>query len=169
MGFGLSRSDVMVVAFKIAEASGRKHPLTDYAAGRAWYDGFISRHLQLTLRSTQSLSHARASCANREIISDYFGKLAAVCAKFNVLMKPMNIFNLDETGVTIVHKGGKLVTEIGHRNVWAITSGEKGKPPHHHYVRFCIWVCSTPFLDLSQAENHRELERRSYCRNCISL
>ena len=26
MGFGLSRSDVMVVAFKIAEASGRKHP-----------------------------------------------------------------------------------------------------------------------------------------------
>ena len=52
MGFGLSRSDVMVVAFKIAEASGRKHPFTDGAAGRAWYDGFRSRHPQLTLRST---------------------------------------------------------------------------------------------------------------------
>ena len=47
--------------------------------------------------------------------------------KLNVLMKPMNIFNMDETGVTIVHKGGKVVTEIGCRNVWAITSGEKGK------------------------------------------
>ena len=89
MGFGLSRSDVMVVAFEIAEASGRKHPFTDGAAGRAWYDGFRPRHPQLTLRSTQSLSHARASCANLEIISDYFGKLAAVCAKLNVLMKPM--------------------------------------------------------------------------------
>ena len=135
MGFGLSRSDVMVVAFKIAEASGRKHPFTDCAAGRAWYDGFISRHPQLTLRSTQSLSHARASCANREIISDYFGKLAAVCAKLNVLMKPMNIFNMDETGVTIVHKGGKVVTEIGRRNVWAITSGEKGKT---HTIITCV-------------------------------
>ena len=29
MGFGLSRTDVMVVAFKIVEVSGRKHPFTD--------------------------------------------------------------------------------------------------------------------------------------------
>ena len=91
MGFGLSRNDVMVVAFKIAEASGRNHPFTEGAAGRAWFDGFRSRHSKLTLCSTQSLSHARASCANHEIISDLFGKLAAVCAKLNVLMKPMNI------------------------------------------------------------------------------
>ena len=52
-----------------------------------------------------------------------FGKLAAVCAKWNVLNKPMNIFNMDETGVTIVHKRGKVVTEIGRQNVWSITSG----------------------------------------------
>ena len=49
MGFGLSRTDVMVVAFKIAEASGRKHPFKDGAAGHAWFDGFQSRHPQLTL------------------------------------------------------------------------------------------------------------------------
>ena len=95
------------------------------------HDLFLIRsrsvHPQLTLRSTQSLSCARTSCANREIVSDYFGKLASVCAKLNVLMMPMNIFNMDETGVTIVHKGAKVVTEIGRRNVWAITSGEKGK------------------------------------------
>ena len=53
MGFGLSRSDVMTVAFKIAEGSGRKHPFKDGAAGRAWFDGFKLRHPRLTLRSTQ--------------------------------------------------------------------------------------------------------------------
>ena len=155
MGFGLSRSDVMVVAFKIAEASERKHPFTDGAAGRAWYDGFRSRHPQLTLRSTQSLSHARAFCANREIISDYFGKLAAVCAKLNVLMKPMNIFNMDEMGVTIVHKGGKVVTEIGRRNVWAITSGEKGKT---HTIITCVSASGyvlPPFLIYPGRESQR--------------
>ena len=79
------------------------------------------QHPQLTSHSTQSLSRARASSANREIISDYFGKLGAVCAILNVLM---NIYNMDEMGVTIVRKGGKVVTEIGRKNVWSITSGE---------------------------------------------
>lgn len=79
----------MAVAFKIVEASGRKHPFKDGSAGRAWFDGFRSRHPKLTLRSPQSLSHARASCASHEIVSDFFAKLGAVCAKLNLLSKPM--------------------------------------------------------------------------------
>ena len=67
IGFGLLQAD-MVVAFKIIEASGRKHPFTDGTAGRAWFDGFRSRHPQLTLRSTQQFSRARALSANSEII-----------------------------------------------------------------------------------------------------
>ena len=54
MGFGLSRDDVMHTAFKIAEASGRKHPFSAGSAGRAWFDGFRGR-------SAQSLSHSRAA------------------------------------------------------------------------------------------------------------
>lgn len=134
MGFGLSQSDIMAVAFKIAEGSGRKHPFKDGAAGRAWFDGFRSRHPKLTLRSTQS-SHARASSANHGILSDYFAKLGAVCAKLNLLSKPMQIYNMDETGVSVVHKPGKVVTEVGCRNVWAITSGEKGKT---HTILTCV-------------------------------
>ena len=91
MDFGLLQSDIMANAFKIAEASRRKHPFTDGAAGRAWFDGFRSRHPKLTLCSTQSLSHAQASSANCKVIAHYFGKLAAVCAKLNLLAKPMQI------------------------------------------------------------------------------
>ena len=39
----------------------------------------------------------------------------------------MQIFNADETGVGIVHKPGKVVTEIGRRNVYGIAAAEKGK------------------------------------------
>jgi len=63
----------MAIAFQIAQASGRKHPFTDGAAGRAWFDGFRSRHCKLTLRSTQSVSHALGSNATHEVITDYFG------------------------------------------------------------------------------------------------
>ena len=135
MGFGLSRDDVMLTAFRIAESSGRKHPFQKGAAGRAWFDGFRSRHPCLTLRSAQSLSHSRAACANEEIVRDYFAKLAAVCARLNILTKPMQLFNMDETGLSIVHKPGRVVAQLGRRNVWAITSAEKGKT---HTILTCV-------------------------------
>ena len=34
---------------------------------------------------------------------------------------------MDETGLSIVHKPGRVVAELGRRNVWAVTSAEKGK------------------------------------------
>ena len=75
-----------------------------------------------------------------------------MCAKLNILKNPMNIFNMDETGVTIVHKVEKVVTEIRHRNVLA-TSGEKGKPTH---MCFCIGLFF-PFLDLPKTDKNRKV------------
>ena len=108
MGFGLTRCDVMEKAFQIAERSSRKHLFNEStaAAGRSWFDGFRSRHPKLTIRSTQSLSHSRAYSANKETITDFFAKLGGICAKLNLLAKPMQIFNMDETGISIVHKPG---------------------------------------------------------------
>ena len=50
MGYGLTRCDVMEKAFKIAEKSGRNHPFNEGTAGQTWFDGFRSRHPNLTLR-----------------------------------------------------------------------------------------------------------------------
>ena len=134
MGFGLSRDDVMLTAYRIAEKSGRKHPFVKGCAGRSWFDGFRARHPNLTLRSAQSLSHSRAACANMEIMHDYFAKLGAICARLNILSKPMQIYNMDETGISVVHKPGRVIAELGRRNVWAVTSGERGKT---HTVLAC--------------------------------
>ena len=49
----------------------------------------------------------------------------------------MQIFNVDETGITIVHKPGKVITEVGRKNVWSLTSAEKGKT---HTVLACASV-----------------------------
>ena len=47
---------------------------------------------------------------------------------------PIQIFNVDKTGVSVVHKVGKIVAEVGQR-VWSLTSGERGK---NHTVITCI-------------------------------
>ena len=69
-----------------------------------------------------------------------------MCAKLNLLNKHMNIFNMDETGVSVVHKGEKVVTEMGRKNVWALPSGEKGKT---HTILTCVSASGfvlAPFL-----------------------
>ena len=47
----------------------------------------------------------------------------------------MQIFNVDETGVSIVHKQGKVLAQLGQRHVYSITSAEKGKT---HTVLSCV-------------------------------
>ena len=83
------------------------------------------------------MSYNRAVSANRDTVKDYFAKLAATTyARLNILAKPMQIFNMDESGMTVVHKPGKVVTELGSwRNIWSLTSGEKGKT---HILVCCV-------------------------------
>ena len=40
-------------------------------------------------------------------------RLGAICARLNVVTKPMQIYNMDETGVSIVHKPGRVIAELG--------------------------------------------------------
>ena len=71
MGFGLSRQEVMHLAFQIAEESGIKHPFQNFTAGRKWFEAFRSRHPNLTLRTPEALSYARASLSIRKPLKTF--------------------------------------------------------------------------------------------------
>ena len=47
----------------------------------------------------------------------------------------MQIYNCDETGISVVHKPGKVVAEMGRHKVYSITSAERGKT---HTVLTCV-------------------------------
>ena len=47
----------------------------------------------------------------------------------------MNVYNADKTGVTIVHRSGKVNAELGQRHLYSITSAERGRI---HTVLSCI-------------------------------
>ena len=134
MGFGLSRQDIMRLAYEVAEKSGISHPFKNGAAGRKWFDNFMHRHSNLTFRKPQSLSYQRAKAVNSEIIEDFFAKLGAIYARLNLLTKPMLVYNVDETGVSLTQHKGKVITEIKRRNTHRVTACEKGK---NHTVIAC--------------------------------
>ena len=134
MGFRLSKEDVICSAFLLAEKSGLKHPFKNGKAGKAWFEGFLSRNPQLSTRQAQSLSVARATSANKETIIDFFGKLGSLYAKLNIIAKPMLIYNVDETGITVVTKPTGVVTQVGRKAVYSIAAAEKGKT---HTIMTC--------------------------------
>ena len=89
----------------------------------------------LTLRTPQALSYARAVSSNKETINDFFAKLGAIYGRLNLIAKLSQIFNADETGVTIAHKPSKVIAQIGRHNVPSITSADKGKT---HSILACV-------------------------------
>ena len=76
-----------------------KHPFKNGKAGKACFERFLSRNPWLPIHQAQSLSVARGTSANKEAITDFFGKLGSLYAKLNIIVKPMLMYNIDETGV----------------------------------------------------------------------
>lgn len=135
MGYGLGTEDTRVIAYRIVDASSRPHPFRNGSAGLDWYEGFLKRHPQLTLRKPEALLYARAKNANTKVIEDFFAKLGAVCVCLNILSKPMQIFNADETGLLKVHEPRtKVIAKRGQKTVWSLTSGERGRT---HTIMVC--------------------------------
>ena len=134
-GFGLSSEDLMRTAFSIVAKSGRVHPFHDGMAGRGWLEAFRRRHPEISLRTPQSLSYSRASAGSKEVIDDFFAKLGALYGRLNLIAKPMQVYNIDETGITVVHKPGKVYSAVGRKHVYSLASGEKGKT---HTVVVCV-------------------------------
>ena len=60
VGFCLGKEDVLRLAYRIVDKSGRKYPFMDGVAGRAWFDGFMKCHPKLTICTPQPLSYNRA-------------------------------------------------------------------------------------------------------------
>ena len=89
MGFGLTRGDLQLIAYRLAERLGKSHPFLNRMAGRGWLEGFLARYCRLVLRSTPPLSFSRAVSANPDAISDLFAKLGSMCARLNIFSKPM--------------------------------------------------------------------------------
>ena len=84
-----------------------------------------------------NLCHTARSCVQtKRLLVSFFSKLGAIYGKLDLFTWPKQIFNVDEeTRVSIVHKPGKVLAELGRRNVYALSSAEKGKT---HTVLICV-------------------------------
>ncbi|KAH9628549.1 hypothetical protein HF086_001156 [Spodoptera exigua] len=127
--YGLSVKDCRQVAYEMAKINGIKMPKTwidNQLAGVDWLRGFRQRHQDLTWRKPEACSLARASAFNRETVNHFYNNLEEVIKRHPAFSDGTRIYNLDETGTTTVQKTQRVIATKGRRNLWKVTSSEKG-------------------------------------------
>lgn len=125
--YGLTTRDVRRLAYELAEAVGLQHPFSHdrKMAGKDWLSGFLTRHQNLSIREPQGTNLSRAVGFNKPKVQQFFGVYKELLQSEE--FTPARVWNMDETGITSVHKPGKILATKGVKQVSRMTSGERGK------------------------------------------
>ncbi|XP_063230419.1 uncharacterized protein LOC134535276 [Bacillus rossius redtenbacheri] len=129
LGFGPTQRTVRQLAFNFAERLNVNHRFNKVKAeaGYDWFQSFMERNPDISLRQSQGLSVARAHGLCREEVDEYFALLEEITITHSLFDKPGNIFNVDESGIQLINKPGKVLAAKGSKDVFSLTSGEKGE------------------------------------------
>lgn len=125
--YGLTIRDIRQVAFQLAVKNDINHPfgLTTGLAGKKWLYNFLRRHPEISLRSPQSISFARAKGFTKEKVDAFYDMLEPELHKIG--MNPAKIFNVDETGITVIQsRRAKVFSVKGKKQVGTLSSQERG-------------------------------------------
>ena len=127
MFHGLTRQRCCAFAYQYAVSNEKKIPASwtkNESAGFAWFSALVKRRQNLVLRLPEATSLARAISFNKFNVDLFFSNLETVFLRQHI--SPHRIFNLDETGLTTVHKCKKIISQKGLKQVGQITSAERG-------------------------------------------
>lgn len=124
--FGLRIRDLRSLAYQLAEKYELSHRFnkTTKLAGWKWYYNFMKNHPEISLRTPEPTSMARCQGFTKEIVNEFFDKYESIID--NGKFTAQQIYNVDETGLSTVHKPSKILAHKGKHQVGAVTSGERG-------------------------------------------
>ena len=125
--FGLTTDDARTLVYQYCEMNSIVHPFDQETkqAGWDWLYGVLKRHREISLRSPEPTSLARAVGFNRPQVQKFFGNLGNILDREKI--PNSRIFNVDETGYNTIQTPRKVLAPRGKRNVAALTGAERGK------------------------------------------
>ncbi|XP_039288765.1 uncharacterized protein LOC111048698 [Nilaparvata lugens] len=127
LNYGLAPKELRKFAYEYAIARGKKVPenwMKNKSASYDWQMGFMSRHTELSLRNPQATSLARGTAFNETTVYVFFSNLRTVYKEHK--FSPDAVYNIDETGLSTVHRPSKIISAKGQKQVSKVTSAERG-------------------------------------------
>ena len=122
VGYARSRHQVMQLAGEVVSRKGFGTSVT-----HGWWEGFKKRHPQLSLRTAAPVSYARGMASNPDVLGNYFDLLERTLLENDLLEKPAQIFNTDETGMPLDPSPPLVVARCGQKHTSAVASGDKSQ------------------------------------------
>jgi hypothetical protein len=123
--YGVTIADLQKWAYQMAEKLQHSFNHLTQMAGRGWIRGFLDRHPSLALRSPEPTSMSRATGFNKLQVDTFLGCVASVLQDSEA--SPSEIYNMDESGITTVHKPQRIIGQKGQKQIGKVTSGERGQ------------------------------------------
>lgn len=125
-GFPISKEIFLSSASKLAKELNKA--FKNNIPGRKWYEGFLRRHPEITLRTPQNLTMSRSSVTQIQI-KRWFNEVHEFLKdsnSTNILQDPNRIFNADESAFFLNPKGNKVLALRGDKTVYTtVNSNEK--------------------------------------------
>ena len=125
--YGLTALELRRIAFQFAKANNIKNMFNEATqlAGKDWLERFLKRNPEISLRKPEATSLNRVKGFSKENVATFFRNLEAVMERYK--FDPSSIYNMDETGISTVHKPIRILAPKGQKQVGVVTSGERGQ------------------------------------------
>ena len=128
MGNGKTKREVIDCVKRLMEKKRAKEGLQMIKFnGEGWWYKFMKRHSELSLRTSDPLSHCRFNAVSQSALDNYFVLLRNTLEVNGLMDKPSYIYNMDESGMPLDHKQLKRVALKGIKKVHGPSSGNKAQ------------------------------------------
>lgn len=107
-GFALTRKELLELVGKYVNLNKLKTPFKNGVPGADWFISFRRRN-NLSIKVPQNIEYARKKATDPFIIYEYFDKLKALLDELDLHDKPDQVWNLDETSMSIDPSKTKVV------------------------------------------------------------
>jgi hypothetical protein len=128
-GMGQTADQVRRSAYSLAETNSLKHPWDGEKkiTGVDCFCAFMKKNTNLSLRKPEGLSRVRAEGLNKGEVAAYFNLLSTVLEEYDLLDKPHNVYNMDESGFPLNNCPQKIVSAKGKWEAVSLTNVERGE------------------------------------------
>ena len=124
MGYGKTKSEVLQM---VEAAAKKKGVVIKGHISDGWWYRFCQRWPKISLRKGDPFSQARAEMTSKKVFTNYFALLKETLEKHDLMEKPSQIYNCDESGMPLEHKMPKTVAQKGTKKVRQRSSGNKAQ------------------------------------------
>ena len=122
IGYALTRKEVIAIVQRVVDSKN-----ISAIVSNGWWERYVNRHPQITLRVAVPFSMARAMASDRDVIDRYFDMLEDCLKSNEIYNKPSCIFNCDESGIPLNPKSLKVIDKVGSTNPSYLSGGCKAQ------------------------------------------